>query len=120
MGEVAFVVAGHPAGCLDVGDLAADQVGEHPHGVVRLVVLLENHSILEVEFVEWLKQILTLSHSFYQSVSYSGVCLIRTLSFTHSVTQLLSRQSLRVVTVFLIFYIGLKLNYIACKEICIK
>ena len=48
VGKVSLVVAGHPAGCLDVGDLAADQVGEHPHGVHRLVVLLGNNSVPEV------------------------------------------------------------------------
>ena len=48
MGKVSLVVAGHPAGRLDVGDLAADQVREHPHGVHRLVVLLGNNSVPEV------------------------------------------------------------------------
>jgi hypothetical protein len=38
--EVALVVACHPLGRLQVRDLPPYQVGEHPHRLVRLVVLL--------------------------------------------------------------------------------
>ena len=40
--EVALVLARHPLGGLQVRDLPPDQVGEHAHRLVRLVVLLED------------------------------------------------------------------------------
>ena len=42
VGEVSLVGAGHPLGRLQVRDLPPNQVGEHPHRLVRLVVLLHS------------------------------------------------------------------------------
>ncbi len=47
MGEVSLVVAGHPLGRLQVRDLPPDQVGEHSHWLVRLIVLLQQVRIYQ-------------------------------------------------------------------------
>ena len=45
VGEVSLVLAGHPLGSLQVGDLSPDEVGEDPDRLVRLVVLLREENI---------------------------------------------------------------------------
>ena len=51
VGEVALVLAGHPLGGLQVGDLSPDEVGEDPDRLVRVVVLLRRgkYFMLELE-----------------------------------------------------------------------
>ena len=51
VGEVSLVLAGHPLGGLQVGDLSPDEVSEDPDRFVRLVVLLQRgkYFMFEVE-----------------------------------------------------------------------